>query len=385
MSFAKKGIYLVVAAAVLLFLNYWLSTGIGPYEPPIGPYYFRIVMLIGINVILAVSLNLINGLAGQFSIGHAGFMAVGGYAAAYVTCYLFYALYGDDAPRAIATAGFGTTSLVLLGGLAAGAIAAALAGLVVGIPSLRLKGDYLAIVTLGFGEIIRVVIQNIDTVGGNTGFRDLTVKPGVSIPVAPLTSFFWIFMMAIVTIVVVRNISASTFGRALTAIREDEIAAEAMGINTTYYKVLAFVIGSGFAGVAGGLSGHLFGNLLTPSTFTFVRSIEVIIMIVLGGIGSMTGAVLGATALTILPEVLRNLGLDEAYPGLRMVIYSILLILLMIFRPQGLLGRREFGWDWIRKPSRTKIPASLTDAKDAVEHTEARPVDRRSTLGGGDQ
>jgi branched-chain amino acid transport system permease protein len=211
------------------------------------------------------------------------------------------------------------------------------------------------------------------------------VKSGVAVPVAPLANFFWIFMMAVVTIVVVRNISTSTFGRALTAIREDEIAAEAMGINTTFYKVLAFVIGSGFAGVAGGLSGHLFGNLLTPSTFTFVRSIEVIIMIVLGGIGSITGAVFGATALTILPEFLRKLGLDEAYPGLRMVIYSITLILLMIFRPQGLLGRREFGWDWIRKPNKTKIPVSLTDAKDAIQHTESRPVDRRSTLGGGDQ
>lgn len=386
MSFAKKGLYLVVIIAVVFVLGHWLESGFGPYEPPIGPYYFRILMLIGINVILAVSLNLINGLAGQFSIGHAGFMAVGGYAAAYVTCYLFYALYGADAPRTVAGGvDFATGSIVLIGGLAAGAIAAALAGLAVGIPSLRLKGDYLAIVTLGFGEIIRVVIQNIDTVGGNTGFRNLAVAPNVTVPVAPLANFFWIFVMAVVTIVVVRNISTSTFGRALTAIREDEIAAEAMGINTTYYKVLAFAIGSAFAGVAGGLSGHLFGNLLTPSTFTFVRSIEVVIMIVLGGIGSITGAIFGATALTILPEFLRNLGLDEAYPGLRMVIYSLVLILLMIFRPQGLLGRREFGWDWIRRPSKTKIPAAITDATDTAEHTEPPPVDRRSTLGGGDE
>jgi branched-chain amino acid transport system permease protein len=224
--------------------------------------------------------------------------------------------------------------------LIAGALAAALAGLVVGIPSLRLKGDYLAIVTLGFGEIIRVVILNIPSVGGATGFTDAI----------PITNFFWIFAMAIMTIVIVRNIAVSTFGRALTAVRADEIAAEAMGVDTTRYKVLAFVISAALAGVAGGLSGQLFANPLNPQNLNFVKSIEVIVMIVLGGIGSITGAVFGATTLTILPEALRTF--DQQFPGLRMVLYSLLLILLMIFRPQGLFGRRELGWSWLRLPGR---------------------------------
>ncbi len=228
----------------------------------------------------------------------------------------------------------------MIASLTAGALAAAVAGLVVGIPSLRLKGDYLAIVTLGFGEIIRVLILNIPAVGGATGFTDAI----------PITNFFWIFSMAIMTIAIVRNIAVSTFGRALAAVRGDEIAAEAVGINTTRYKVLAFVISAALAGVAGGLSGQLFANPLNPQNLNFVKSIEVIVMIVLGGIGSITGAVFGATTLTILPEALRTF--DQQFPGLRMVIYALLLILLMIFRPQGLLGRRELGWGWLRLPSR---------------------------------
>jgi len=251
--------------------------------------------------------------------------------------------------------------------LLAGASAAALAGFAVGIPSLRLKGDYLAIVTLGFGEIIRVLILNIPAVGGATGFTDAI----------PITNFFWIFAMAVLTIVIVRNIATSTFGRALAAIRGDEIAAETMGIQTTRYKVLAFVISAALAGVAGGLSGQLFANPLNPQNLNFVKSIEIIVMIVLGGIGSTTGAVFGATTLTILPEALRSV--DRQFPGLRMVMYALLLILLMIFRPQGVFGRRELGWNWLRLPNRTKIPVALTDAPDV----ERRPVDRRSTPGGG--
>ncbi len=155
-----------------------------------------------------------------------------------------------------------------------------------------------------------------------------------------------------------------------------------MGINTTRYKVLAFVISAALAGIAGGLSGQLFANPLNPQNLNFVKSIEVIVMIVLGGIGSITGAVVGATTLTILPEALRTF--DQQFPGLRMVIYALLLILLMIFRPQGLFGRREFGWNWLRLPSRTRIPVALTDATDARAH-RSRPVDRRSTLGERDR
>jgi branched-chain amino acid transport system permease protein len=359
-----------VAAAltVLVALNQIVEYGFGDFR--VNPYYARILNLIGINITLAVSLNLINGLAGQFSIGHAGFMAVGGYTATYLTVYhgrQVAALAGSTLADPLGT------TIVMTASLSAGACAAALAGLVVGIPSLRLKGDYLAIVTLGFGEIIRVLILNVPAVGGATGFTDAV----------PITNFFWIFSMAALTIVIVRNIAASTFGRALAAIRADEIAAEAMGVNTTRYKVLAFVVSAALAGVAGGLSGQLFANPLNPQNLNFVKSIEVVVMIVLGGIGSTTGAVFGATTLTILPEALRTL--DRQFPGLRMVAYALLLILLMIYRPQGVFGRREFGWDWLRLPNRTKIPVALADTTDAREHTDRRPVDRRSTLGEGDR
>src|SRR5437762_10891043 len=335
MSLGRKLLIIVTTLAALVALNYLVEYGLGDFQ--INPYYARIINLIGINITLAVSLNLINGLAGQFSIGHAGFMAVGGYTATYLTVYhgrQIAALAGSTVTDPVGS------SVVMVPSLAAGALAAAVAGLLVGIPSLRLKGDYLAIVTLGFGEIIRVIILNIPAVGGATGFTDAI----------PLTNFFWIFSMAILTIVITRNIATSTFGRALFAIRSDEIAAEAMGIDTTRYKVMAFVISAALAGVAGGLSGQLFANPLNPQNLNFVKSIEVIVMIVLGGIGSITGAVFGATTLTILPEALRTF--DQQFPGLRMVLYALLLILLMIFRPQGLFGRRELGWNWIRLPGR---------------------------------
>jgi branched-chain amino acid transport system permease protein len=327
---------------LLLGLNYLFEHGFGDFR--INAYYARILYLIGINITLAVSLNLINGLAGQFSIGHAGFMAVGGYSATFVTVYYGRAiasLFGSSLDDAVGAA------VVMTASLLTGAAAAALAGLAVGIPSLRLRGDYLAIVTLGFSEIIRVIILNIPAVGGATGFT----------AAIPITNFFWIFAVAILTIVIVRNIAVSTFGRVLATIRGDEIAAEAMGISTTRYKVLAFVISAALAGVAGGLSGQLFANPLNPQNLNFVRSIEIIVMIVIGGIGSISGAVFGATTLTVLPEALRRL--DQQFPGLRMVTYALLLILTMIFRPQGLFGRREFGWAWLRRRSQSPPAAAI--------------------------
>jgi branched-chain amino acid transport system permease protein len=338
MSLGRKLTAAGVVILILLTLNQIFEYGFGDFQ--INPYYARIVNLIGINITLAVSLNLINGLAGQFSIGHAGFMAVGGYTATFLTVY-----YGRHIAGLVGgslSGGVGA-SVVMVLSLAVGAMAAAVAGLAVGIPSLRLKGDYLAIVTLGFGEIIRVVILNIPAVGGATGFTDAI----------PITNFFWIFAAAIVTIAVVRNIAVSTFGRALAAVRADEIAAEAMGVNTTRTKVLAFVVSAALAGVAGGLSGQLFANPLNPQNLNFVKSIEVIVMIVLGGIGSITGAVFGATILTILPEALRTF--DQQFPGLRMVIYALTLVLLMIFRPQGLFGRRELSWRQLRLRRRAAV------------------------------
>jgi branched-chain amino acid transport system permease protein len=344
MSTVRKLALVAVTIAVLAGLNQMVEYGFGDFR--VNPYYARIINLIGINITLAVSLNLINGLAGQFSLGHAGFMAVGGYTATYLTVYHGEAIAGIFGSTLADGVG---SSIVMVASLTAGACAAAAAGFFVGIPSLRLKGDYLAIVTLGFGEIIRVLILNVPAVGGATGFTDAI----------PITNFFWIYAIAILTIVIVAHIATSTFGLSLYAIRSDEVAAEAMGIHTTRGKVVAFVISAALAGVAGGLSGQLFANPLNPQNLNFVKSIEVVVMIVLGGIGSTTGAVFGATALTILPEALR--GFDRQFPGLRMVIYALLLVLMMIFRPQGLLGHQELTWSslrrFVRSPFGARTPA----------------------------
>jgi len=291
-----------------------------------NPYYFQVLMLIGINIVLAVSLNLVNGFTGQFSIGHAGFMAVGAYTSAMFTLKIGQPLAASwhFLPGPVAE------GLVLLMALVAGGLLAAVAGWIVGLPSLRLRGDYLAIVTLGFGEIIRVLILNIDAIGAARGL------PGIP----QYSTFFWVFGTAVLVIVVARRIATSTHGRALFAIRDDEVAAEALGVDTTRYKVLAFVLGAFFAGVAGGLFAH-FLSYLNPSSFTFLKSIEVIAMVVLGGMGSISGSVLAAILLTLLPEVLRPV------KDFRLVIYSLMLIILMITRPQGLLGTRELditGW-----------------------------------------
>ncbi|MEQ1832464.1 MAG: branched-chain amino acid ABC transporter permease [Candidatus Eisenbacteria bacterium] len=286
----------------------------------VNPYHFQVLMLIGINVVLAVSLNLVNGFTGQFSIGHAGFMAVGAYASAMFTLKLgqpmVNSLHGVPLPVA--------QGIALLLALIAGGLLAAAAGWLVGLPSLRLRGDYLAIVTLGFGEIIRVVILNVDAIGGARGL------PGIP----QYSTFFWVFGAAVAVIMLARNMAHSTHGRALFAIRDDEVAAEALGVDTTSYKVLAFVLGAFFAGVAGGLFAH-FLSYLNPSSFTFLKSIEVIAMVVLGGMGSISGSVIAAIVLTLMPEMLRGL------KDYRMVIYALMLIILMITRPQGLMGTRE--------------------------------------------
>ena len=217
------------------------------------------LIFIIINIILAVSLHLIIGITGQFSIGHAGFMAIGAYISAIVTMKL-------QLPFALA---------IVMAGLVA-----ALAGMVVGIPSLRLRGDYLAIATLGFGEIIRIVFLNIDYVGGAAGMQ-----------VSHLTTWTTAFVCLVITIIVIVNFTNSRHGRACISIRENEIAADAMGINTTYYKVTAFVIGSFFAGVAGALYAHNF-YIIQPTNFTFLKSFDILIYVVLGGLGSLSGAVM---------------------------------------------------------------------------------------------
>jgi branched-chain amino acid transport system permease protein len=292
------------------------------------PYPLQVVCLAGINIVLAVSLNLINGFTGQFSIGHAGFMAIGAYASAYTTV-----TFGDRIRGSISfLPDFARDGALLLVALAIGAFLAAIAGFLVGVPSLRLRGDYLAIVTLGFGEIIRVIILNIDAVGGARGYAGIP----------KLANFFWIYGFAAFTILIVSRTVHSSFGRTLIAIREDEIAAEAMGVDTTRSKVISFVVSSALAGIGGGLLGHYLMYLHTNS-FTFIKSIEVIIMIVIGGLGSITGSVLGAVLYIALTESLRE------FSQYRLVLFSFLLIVIMIVRPQGILGHWEFRLPFTRR------------------------------------
>jgi len=265
-------------------------------------FYENALILMAINIILAVSLHIVIGITGQFSIGHAGFLAVGAYVSAIFTMKL-------QLPFPLA--------------ILAGGIMAALAGLLVGIPSLRLKGDYLAIATLGFGEIIRIVFLNIDYVGGAAGMQ-----------VSHMTTWTYAFVCLVITILVISNFTNSSHGRACIAIREDEIAADAMGINTTFYKVAAFAIGSFFAGVAGGLFSHNF-YIIQPTNFGFLKSIDILIFVVLGGLGSLSGSVIAAILLTIISTFLQD------YADTRMIMYSLVLILVMLYRPQGLMGTKE--------------------------------------------
>jgi branched-chain amino acid transport system permease protein len=339
--FLKRLLGAVVIILVLLAINMAMSRA-GFFGVGVPLYQVDLWKMAGINIILAVSLNLINGFTGQFSIGHIGFMAVGAYASTFLTVYYTQAWEQSLAAMVGAQA---AAAIIFTFVILVGALMAALAGLIVGIPTLRLSGDYLAIATLGFAEIIRIVIVNIDKVGAATGFRG-AVAPSVGRDTIPAyTNFMWIGVFAVITIVVIYNIVNSDTGRALISIREDELAATAMGVNTTRYKVTAFVISAAFAGVAGALYGHW--RLPHPNDFTFVRSFEIIIMIVLGGMGSITGAVMGALVITFLPELLRQL------PGgvydYRLVIYAAMLILIMLVRPQGVLGGREFGFNWLKR------------------------------------
>lgn len=290
------------------------------------PYEALVMLQCGVAIILASSLNLINGFTGQFSLGHAGFMAVGAYSSSLITTVFFRDFF-------VSEQGIYFFFIPLL----VAALCSAVMGYLVGLPSLRLKGDYLAIVTLGFGEIIRVILLNLEIVGGPRGL------PGIP----ALSNFAWIFGSAVFTVFVLWRTVKSRLGRAFVAVREDEIAAESMGVPTTQVKVRAFVIGAFFAGLAGALYAHLV-QIVTPTGFTFIRSFEIVIMVVLGGMGSLSGSIIAAVILTILPEALRGM---ESYTGgvdLRMVIYSFVLIVMMLSRPQGLLGRLEIN-DLLRK------------------------------------
>ncbi|MDQ3282737.1 MAG: branched-chain amino acid ABC transporter permease [Acidobacteriota bacterium] len=353
-----------LAGFVAVLYGVWVGLEWATVYMPAMRYYNRIFVILGINITLAVSLNIINGHAGQFSLGHAGFMAVGAYGAAFLTVY-YFGPYVDKMTEGSAQQVIWQNVLLLVA-VFAGGLMSAIAGYIVGLPSLRLRGDYLAIVTLGFGEIIRVLILNIEKIGAARG---LTGIP-------PWSNFFWVFFFAGLTILISHRLVQSSVGRAFLAIREDQIAAEAMGVDTTKYKVKAFIIGSCLAGIAGALYAHYSPAYLNPTMFTFIRSFEVVAMVVLGGLGSISGSIVAAIILTILPELLRSV--KDYMPGgrdPRMVIYSIMLIVLMLTRPQGLFGRREL-WKFgaRRKDSLPNEARDGGDATDKLDRESGPPV-----------
>lgn len=299
-------------------------------------YIQLIILFLFVNGIMGMSLNLVNGYTGQFSLGHAGFVAAGAY---------FTAMMSTKFPVPAGIAGLPYFILISLGsGLLAGAL-----GYLVGLPSLRLKGDYLAIVTLGFGEIIRVSLNNAPYLGGALGISSIPSMPEIDLGGYVISTFITSLIFAIfwsvICFFVIWRLLKSSHGRCFLSVREDEIAAEAMGINTTKAKIQAFVVSSFFAGIAGALYAH-FTNYVSPASFTFLMSIDAVIMVVLGGMGSMSGVLTSALIITVLPEILRSLKDYTGGVDLRMIIYSLALILIMILRPKGLFGDKEINLNW---------------------------------------
>ncbi len=285
-------------------------------------YVLHLILIVGIFMILALGLNLINGFCGQFSLGHAGFWGTGAYTSAIYSVYFTNPALPQELNLLIA---------IIIGFLGASTI-----GLVVGVPCLRLRGDYLAIATLGFGEIVRITIINSDYVGGPRGFSG--IPKWVGLPHV----YIWVTL----TIFFIWRLKNSTHGRAIISIREDEIAAESMGINLVKYKVLAFVLGAGFAGIAGALFAHS-QQFLHPNNFNFMWSVIILVMVILGGLGSISGSLVGAIIITLFPEFLRFFG--DRVSEWRMTIYSIALILLMIKLPKGIMGTTEFRLPFMKK------------------------------------
>jgi len=323
-------------------------------------YTSRIVTDMGIAMILAVSLNIVNGMTGQFSIGHAGFMALGGYTAGFITYYGSLWMWGSYEKHGGL---FGPGAWLFVASCIVGGLVAAGAGYVVGLPSLRLRGDYLAIVTLGFGEIMRVILQRTGKliesaeqvraanladffpppVNGSLGFNNLP----------KYTNLFWAYTFLAITVIAAYRLKQSSLGRAMISIREDEIASQAMGVNVARVKVLAFVLAAFFAAMAGGLLAHESGFMLMPKDAGFQKSFDYLIMVVLGGRGSITGVMLAAALLTALPEALRG------FADYRLIIYALLLIVMMLFRPQGLFGIHEIWdlWPFRRKAAGGEVKA----------------------------
>ncbi|MBC7263029.1 MAG: branched-chain amino acid ABC transporter permease [Chloroflexi bacterium] len=310
--------------ALVLVLIFALSILL-PHFGILNLYLQQVIMYVGINIILTISLNLVNGYMGEFSVGHAGFMAIGAYVSSLLTVLVFPKPWGP----------FVFPLVLVLGGLAA-----ALAGLIVAFPSFKTRGDYLAIVTLAFNMIIKSVLENIDAIGGPRGFMGMS----------KLTNVAWVYVWVLITIFAIRNFIFSSYGRGILSIREDEVAAELVSVNTRQAKILAFVISSFFAGIAGGLFAHVL-QFINPRSFTILKSTDVLVMVYLGGIGSITGSILGASIYTVLLELLRPLQVW------RWVVGPLLLVILMITRPRGIFGLRE---------ARVLIPAEEVGADAAA-------------------
>ncbi|GAA0077901.1 branched-chain amino acid ABC transporter permease [Clostridium sp. CTA-5] len=339
----KRNKVLNIALIVIIFLLLLAASN------SLDSYKIRILNLCAIYTVLGLSMNLINGFTGLFSLGHAGFIAIGAYTSALLTMSEKVKTQNFFMEPLIAP--FNHISIPFFPSLIlAGIISAAIAFLIAA-PALRLKGDYLAIATLGFAEIIRIVINNTQSLtNGALGLRGIPHK----------TNLYWSFGIAIITIIIMVSLINSSYGRALKAIREDEIAAESMGINLFKHKAIAFIIGAFFAGVGGGLLGNLLGTI-DPNMFKFVLTFNILLIIVIGGMGSITGTVISAFVVTIAGEALRFLDMEKQFnlgfisftgiPGLRMVIFSILLMIIVLFFRKGIMGTKELTWDKIFKVS----------------------------------
>jgi branched-chain amino acid transport system permease protein len=304
----KRKNQLICLGAVLLLALSWAL----PASGALNPYIIQILMYAGINMILTLALNLVNGYMGEFSVGHAGFMAIGAYVSSIITVAVL--------PRELAPWLF--PAVLVMGGLAAAA-----AGLIVAYPSFRTRGDYLAIVTLAFNMIVKSVLENLEILGGPRGYLGMP----------RLTNLVWVTAWVLLTLLILRNLVYSNFGRGIMAIREDEVAANLTSVDTRRVKIIAFLISAFFTGIAGGLFAHVL-QFINPRSFSILKSTDMLVMVYLGGVGSLAGSLLGATIFTVMLEILRPLGLW------RWVIGPLLLVLLMIFRPRGIMGLKEWRW-----------------------------------------
>jgi len=339
----KKNLYFLLNISIIMLIIIFIIIANRNFDS----YVIRILNLCAIYIILGVSLNLINGFTGQFSLGHAGFMAIGAYSSALlymspelkeVNFFITPLIW----PLSVIQIPF-VFSLIIAGLVSAGV------GFLVGVPCLRLKGDYLAIVTFGFSEIIRVIFNNLQNVtNGPIGLKGLPIY----------TNLWWSFGIAILTVLVVKNLINSSYGRALKSIRENETAAEAMGVSLFFHKSLAFAIGAFFAGLGGALLGS-FIMTVDPNTFSFLLTFQLIVIVIVGGLGSITGTVISAIIITVLMEVLRSVeapmnifGLHlPGIPGMRMLVFAILLMAVVLFFKKGLMGKKEWSWDGLFKKS----------------------------------